>query len=151
MGFNTFSVKPSLALILRLRILTLRVQKSNFKQLLASEQVLKRKLEEILDNYDFILFDCPPSLGMLTINALTVAKEVFIPMAMEDLGYAQSSCKKLHHEQEVDTSLIKQLFKFSSLAAHTYHPEINLFRHSLNVPISTGKNGRNRARKTLSD
>jgi chromosome partitioning protein len=56
------------------------------KQLLASEQVLKRKLEEILDDYDYILLDCPPSLGMLTINALTAAKEVFIPMAMELLA-----------------------------------------------------------------
>jgi len=56
------------------------------KQLLASEQVLKRKLEEILDDYEFILLDCPPSLGMLTINALTAAKEVFIPMAMELLA-----------------------------------------------------------------
>jgi chromosome partitioning protein len=56
------------------------------KQLLASEQVLKRKLEEILDNYDFILLDCPPSLGMLTVNALTASKEVLIPMAMEDLA-----------------------------------------------------------------
>jgi chromosome partitioning protein len=56
------------------------------KQLLASEQVLKRKLEEIIDDYDFILLDCPPSLGMLTINALTASKEVFIPMAMEMLA-----------------------------------------------------------------
>jgi chromosome partitioning protein len=56
------------------------------KQLLASEQVLKRKLEEVIDTYDFILLDCPPSLGMLTVNALTAAKEVFIPMAMEDLA-----------------------------------------------------------------
>src|SRR5918997_2132043 len=41
------------------------------KQLLASEQILKRKLEEVLDDYDYVLLDCPPSLGMLTINALT--------------------------------------------------------------------------------
>lgn len=56
------------------------------KQLLASEQILKRKLEEILDDYDYVILDCPPSLGMLTINALTAAKEVFIPMAMELLA-----------------------------------------------------------------
>jgi chromosome partitioning protein len=56
------------------------------KRLLASEQVLKRKLEEILDDYDYVLLDCPPSLGMLTINALTAAKEVLIPMAMELLA-----------------------------------------------------------------
>src|SRR5689334_18530875 len=56
------------------------------KQLLASEQVLKRKLEEIIDDYEYIILDCPPSLGMLTINALTAAKEVFIPMVMELLA-----------------------------------------------------------------
>jgi chromosome partitioning protein len=56
------------------------------KQLLASEQVLKRKLEEVSDEYEHILLDCPPSLGMLTINALTAANEVFIPMAMELLA-----------------------------------------------------------------
>jgi chromosome partitioning protein len=56
------------------------------KQLLASEQILKRKLEEILDDYDYVILDCPPSLGMLTINALTAAKEVLIPMAMEILA-----------------------------------------------------------------
>lgn len=54
------------------------------KQLLASEQVLKRKLEEdVLNEYDFILLDCPPSLGVITVNALTAADEVLIPMATE--------------------------------------------------------------------
>lgn len=56
------------------------------KQLLASEQVLKRTLEEIIEDYDFILFDCPPSLGMLIINALTAARELLIPMSMEYLA-----------------------------------------------------------------
>lgn len=56
------------------------------KQLLAAEQVLKRNLDEIKTEYDFILFDCPPSLGMLTINAFTAAQELFIPMSMEYLA-----------------------------------------------------------------
>ena len=56
------------------------------KQLLAAEQVLKRNLDEIEDDYDFVLLDCPPSLGMLTINALTAARELLIPMAMEYLA-----------------------------------------------------------------
>jgi len=56
------------------------------KQLLAAEQVLKRKLNEVLDDYDFILFDCPPSLGMLTINSFTAARELLIPMSMEYLA-----------------------------------------------------------------
>ena len=56
------------------------------KQLLAAEQVLRRNLEEIVDDYEFVLFDCPPSLGMLTINALTAARELLIPMSMEYLA-----------------------------------------------------------------
>jgi len=56
------------------------------KQLMAAEQILKRKLRDIVDNYDFILLDCPPSLGMLTINAFTAADELLIPMSMELLA-----------------------------------------------------------------
>jgi len=56
------------------------------KQLLAAEQILKRKLRDVVENYDFILLDCPPSLGMLTINAFTAAKELLIPMSMELLA-----------------------------------------------------------------
>jgi chromosome partitioning protein len=50
--------------------------------MLAAEQILKRNLEPVLDKYDFILFDRSPSLGMLTINALTAARELLIPMSM---------------------------------------------------------------------
>jgi len=56
------------------------------KQLLAAEQVLKRNLDEIRPQYDYILLDCPPSLGMITINALTAADELLIPMSMEFLA-----------------------------------------------------------------
>src|SRR3954465_617942 len=44
------------------------------------ETLLKRKLEDAQHDFDFILLDCPPSLGLLTINALAVAHEVIIPM-----------------------------------------------------------------------
>jgi chromosome partitioning protein len=54
--------------------------------MLAAEQILKRNLEPVLDKYDFILFDCSPSLGMLTINALTAARELLIPMSIELLA-----------------------------------------------------------------
>jgi len=53
---------------------------------MAAEQILKLKLREIIDNYDFVLLDCPPSLGMLTINAFTAANELLIPMSMELLA-----------------------------------------------------------------
>ena len=55
------------------------------------ESVLKRILEPIRDNYDYIIIDCSPSLGIITINALTAADSVMIPVqpeffALEGLG-----------------------------------------------------------------
>jgi chromosome partitioning protein len=47
------------------------------------EYVLRRALKAVLDDYDYILIDCPPSLGILTINALTAADEVLIPLQAE--------------------------------------------------------------------
>lgn len=44
------------------------------------QRILRRKFEPILNDYDFVLLDCPPSLGLLTLNALSLAKEVFVPM-----------------------------------------------------------------------
>jgi len=50
------------------------------------EFLLKEALSEIIGEYDFILLDCPPSLGLLTLNALTTATEVFIPLQTEFLA-----------------------------------------------------------------
>ena len=50
------------------------------------ENRLKHALTEILPNYDYILIDCPPSLGLLTVNALTAAQGVLIPVQCEYLA-----------------------------------------------------------------
>ncbi len=47
------------------------------------ERRLGRLLAEILDEYDYILIDCPPSLGLLTVNALTASNSVLIPLQCE--------------------------------------------------------------------
>lgn len=49
------------------------------------EYILKEFLLKLKDKYDYILIDCPPSLGLLTINALTAANSVIIPMQAEYL------------------------------------------------------------------
>jgi chromosome partitioning protein len=58
---------------------------------LGREQRVKILLEEIENNYEFVLIDCPPSLGILTVNSLTASDSVIIPLqceyfAMEGLG-----------------------------------------------------------------
>ncbi len=47
------------------------------------ETVLKEYLGNVMHEYDYILFDCPPSLGLLTLNVLTLVHEIFIPVQTE--------------------------------------------------------------------
>ncbi len=47
------------------------------------EYILRRVLKEVVSDYDYILIDCPPSLGMLTVNALTASDSILIPMQCE--------------------------------------------------------------------
>ncbi len=48
-----------------------------------AEYMMARKLEKVGDKFDYIIIDCPPSLGMLTVNAMTAADTVIIPMQCE--------------------------------------------------------------------
>lgn len=54
--------------------------------MMAREFRLKRALEDVREQYDFVLIDCPPSLGLLTVNALTAADEVIVPVQCEYLA-----------------------------------------------------------------
>jgi len=60
---------------------------------LSRETILSRAAEKIRDRYDFILIDCPPSLGLLTLNALTAADSVLVPLQCE--YYALEGLSKL--------------------------------------------------------
>lgn len=70
------------------------------------EYMLKKALAEVKDDYDYILIDCAPSLGLLTLNALTAADAVIIPIqceyfALEGLGKLLNTIKsvqKIHNE-----------------------------------------------------
>ncbi|HZW63581.1 MAG TPA: AAA family ATPase [Flavobacteriaceae bacterium] len=69
------------------------------------EYMLKKALEDVKDDYDFILIDCAPSLGLLTLNALTASDAVIIPIqceyfALEGLGKLLNTIKsvqKIHN------------------------------------------------------
>ena len=54
--------------------------------LMAREYRLKQAFDGVLDRYAFVIIDCPPSLGLLTVNALTAAQEVLVPVQCEYLA-----------------------------------------------------------------
>lgn len=54
--------------------------------MMAREQILRKALAKVLDRYDYILLDPPPSLGLLTVNALTAANGVIVPVQAEYLA-----------------------------------------------------------------
>lgn len=47
------------------------------------QYILREKMEEVIEDYDFIIIDCPPALGMLTVNAMTAADTVIVPIQCE--------------------------------------------------------------------
>jgi chromosome partitioning protein len=72
------------------------------------ENIMKNKLKEIESEYDYVFIDCPPSLGVLTINALTCADLVLIPIQCE--FYALEGVSQLINTiQLVKKSLNKKL------------------------------------------
>ncbi|QRM89731.1 AAA family ATPase [Lacinutrix sp. WUR7] len=75
----------------------------------AREYMLKKALQEVKEDYDFIIIDCAPSLGLLTLNALTAADAVIIPIqceyfALEGLGKLLNTIKSVQkiHNPELD-------------------------------------------------
>ena len=59
------------------------------------EFILKNEVDYVKDDYDFIIIDCPPSLNMLTINSMTTADSVLVPIQCE--YYALEGLSQLIH------------------------------------------------------
>lgn len=90
------------------------------------EYRLRNALAEIRDNYDYIIIDCPPSLNMLTVNALVAADGVMIPMqceyyALEGLSALMNSIETIRENSNPDLQI-------TGLLRTMYDPRNNLAR-----------------------
>jgi chromosome partitioning protein len=91
---------------------------------LGRETILKERLQAAQHDFDFILLDCPPSLGLLTINALAVADEVIIPMQPHFLAL-QGFAKLLETVQLVNKRMNPRL-KVSGIALTLFDAQTRL-------------------------
>ncbi|MBU1164942.1 ParA family protein [Patescibacteria group bacterium] len=104
------------------------------------EYRLQNVLLEVRNDYDYILIDCPPSLGLLTINALVAAEEILIPIqaeyyALEGLGQLLNTLtlvkENLKPELKVLGSLVTMYDKRNTLSQEVYNEVLNHFPYRI--------------------
>ena len=88
------------------------------------EQLLRYMLEGIEDNYDYIIIDCPPSLGLLNTNALTAANSVLIPVQSE--YYALEGITQLLQTIRLVQKLFNPSLKIEGVLLTMYDARTNL-------------------------
>ena len=88
------------------------------------EMVLKDSIENIKEKYDYIIIDCPPSLSLLTINALTASKEIIIPVQTE--FFALEGMGKLFNTIEIVKKRLNRDFNLTGILPTLYDKRTNL-------------------------
>ena len=88
------------------------------------EYILKNALYKVKENYDFIIIDCPPSLSILTINAMTTADSVLVPIQCE--YYALEGLSQLIHTVELVRDRLNQNLKIEGVVFTMYDARTNL-------------------------
>ena len=88
------------------------------------EFILRSKIEEIKNDYDFIIIDCPPSLNMLTINAMTTADTVLVPIQCE--YYALEGLSQLMHTIELVQERLNPELEMEGVVFTMYDARTNL-------------------------
>lgn len=108
------------------------------------EYILKRITEKIRRKYDYIIMDCPPSLSMLTINALTAATSVLVPIQCE--YYALEGLSQLIHTIELVQDRLNKKLKIEGVVFTMYDARTNL---SLQVVENVKDNLQHNIYKTI--
>ena len=88
------------------------------------EYILKNAVDYIRDDYDFIIIDCPPSLNMLTVNAMTTADTVLVPIQCE--YYALEGISQLIHTIDLVQERLNPNLKIDGVVFTMYDARTNL-------------------------
>ena len=112
------------------------------------EYILKKAVDYIRDDFDFIIIDCPPSLNMLTINAMTTADTVLVPIQCE--YYALEGLSQLMHTINLVQQRLNPNLQIEGVVFTMYDVRTNLsnqvvenVRENLDVKIYKTMNPRN--------
>lgn len=108
------------------------------------EYILKNAIDKIRRKYDYIIMDCPPSLSMLTINALTAATSVLVPIQCE--YYALEGLSQLIHTIELVQDRLNKRLKIEGVVFTMYDARTNL---SLQVVENVKDNLKQNIYKTI--
>ena len=88
------------------------------------EFIIRKEVDKIRENYDFIIIDCPPSLSMLTINAMTTANSVLVPIQCE--YYALEGLSQLIHTIDLVKERLNPELKIEGVVFTMYDARTNL-------------------------
>ena len=88
------------------------------------EFVVKNAIQKIRDNYDYVIIDCPPSLSLLTVNAMTTADSVLVPIQCE--YYALEGLSQLIHTVELVKDRLNPVLEIEGVVFTMYDARTNL-------------------------
>lgn len=108
------------------------------------EYILKKHIDTIKDEYDFVIIDCPPSLSMLTVNAMTTADRVLVPIQCE--YYALEGLSQLMHTVQLVKQRLNPDLDIEGVVFTMYDARTNL---SLQVVESVKDNLKQHVYKTI--
>ncbi len=108
------------------------------------EFILKKQIDTIKDKYDFIIIDCPPSLSMLTVNAMTTADTVLVPIQCE--YYALEGLSQLIHTINLVKARLNPELEIEGVVFTMYDARTNL---SLEVVENVKANLKQNVYKTI--
>lgn len=111
---------------------------------MAREQILKNALKNLRDKYDYVFMDCPPSLGLITINALTAADKILVPIQCE--YYALEGLSQLMNTIKLVRSNLNPSIEVEGVVLTMFDGRTNL---SIQVVEEVKKYFKNKVYKTI--